>query len=110
MKPVSDKRDKYLRKTYGISLAQYDLLLKGQNGVCVVCLRGPKEGKNLCVDHNHISREIRGLLCNYCNRRIVGRHRDSDLLRRVAAYLDQGTGWFVPVKKKRKKRGKVRRR
>jgi hypothetical protein len=44
------------------------------------------------------------LLCRYCNHRLVGRHRDSRLLRRIADYLDVGTGWFVPEKKKRRRK------
>jgi hypothetical protein len=44
------------------------------------------------------------LLCRYCNHRLVGRHRDSAVLRRIADYLDVGTGWFVPTKKKRRRK------
>jgi hypothetical protein len=59
------------------------------------------------VDHDHFSGEIRGLLCTYCNYRVVGKHRDGELLRRIADYVEQGTGWFVPKKKKTKKRKPV---
>lgn len=105
------KRDAYLIKTYGISLAQFETLLSKQGFVCAVCLKSPKEGKNLCVDHDHKTGEIRGLLCNYCNRRLIGRHRDPNLLRRMSDYVAGGTGFFIPQKKKkkRKRRGKVRR-
>ncbi len=101
------KRDAYLRRTYGITEAQYNLLLSKQGFACAVCSR-PAESfnKNLAVDHNHVTGEIRGLLCAYCNHRLVGRHRDSNLLRRIADYVDQGTGWFVPKKKKKRKKRK----
>lgn len=101
------KRDAYLRRTYGITEAQYNLLLSQQGGGCAVCSR-PAESfnKKLAVDHDHVSKEIRGLLCGYCNHRLVGRHRDPVLLRKLADYVSQGTGWFVPKKKKRRKKRK----
>jgi hypothetical protein len=106
-----DLRDAYLRRVYGISLFQYESLLKKQGDSCAVCLK-PKDTfkTNLAVDHNHVTGEIRGLLCNYCNRRLIGRHRDSSLLLRMADYVAQGTGLFVPAKKKKKRKRRVRHR
>ena len=108
---MSKSREYHLRSKYGITLEQYDALLERQNNACAVCLKDASEFTvNLAVDHNHVTGEVRGLLCNYCNHRVVGRHRDPDLLQRVADYLRQGTDWFVPVKKKRprKTRRKVK--
>jgi len=59
------KRDKYLMDNYGITIEEYELLLQKQNGKCAIC---KKEDKiRLCVDHNHVTNEIRGLLCRNCN-------------------------------------------
>lgn len=100
-------RDNYLKRVYGISLAQYQELLKKQGGGCAICGKTPEqEGRSLSVDHDHKSNFIRGLLCSYDNHRIVGRHRDPDLLRRVADYISQNTGWSVPSKKKKKRKKK----
>lgn len=43
-------------------------MFKAQGGVCAVCEQ-PQLGdiKNLAVDHNHETGEVRGLLCNRCN-------------------------------------------
>jgi hypothetical protein len=102
-----DHRRRRLMATYGITLEQYNELLEKQNHCCAICDRHENEFKSkLCVDHNHITREIRGLLCTYCNHRVVGRHRDGDALRKVADYIDQGTGWFAPKKKRTRKRKK----
>lgn len=100
---TKDKARAYsLMRLYGITLEQYDELLLRQEEKCAACLRHQDEfPTRLAVDHDHKTGEVRGLLCNYCNHRVVGRHRDSSLLRRVADYLDVGTGWFVPPKKKR---------
>lgn len=103
---VKEKARAYsLKRRYGITLEQYDELLVRQDGKCAVCLKEAEEfNVRLAVDHDHKSGEIRGLLCRYCNHRIVGRHRDANLLRRVADYLEIGTGWFVPEKKKRRRK------
>lgn len=100
-------RGKHLRRTYGISVAQYEELLEKQDHCCAICGKhADEEKRSLAVDHNHVTGEIRGLLCGYCNHRLVGRHRDGDLLRRIADYIEQGTGWFVPKKKRPRKRKK----
>lgn len=100
-------RERHLLKTYGITLKQYDDLLKRQNGCCAICQRHHSTfNKNLAVEHNHRNRMIRGLACTYCNRYRIGRNNDSEILRRVADYLEQDTGLQVPVKKKKRKRKK----
>lgn len=100
-----------LKRMYGITVEQYETLLTKQNNSCAICKRHESEFKTrLAVDHNHKTGAIRGLLCNYCNHRVIGRHTDGELLRRMADYIEQETGWFVPPKKRRKKRGKNNRK
>lgn len=101
-----EKRKEYaLIRTYGITYAQYLQLLDKAGGVCQLCGKSPEEnGQALAVDHNHKTGEIRGVLCRYCNHRVVGRHTDPDLLRRMAEYVENTTGWFVPAKKRKRKR------
>lgn len=58
------------------------------------------------MDHRHggpRKGEITGLLCEYDNLRVIGKHTDPDKFERAAAYLRQGTGWFVPVKKRKRR-------
>lgn len=106
----NSKRNNYLLKRFGITEEQYEQLLQKQDGRCAVCFRPHSEFRQrLCVDHDHHSGHVRGLLCTYCNRRIVGRHRKdvgSQLLKAAYEYLTREyPGWIVP-KKKRKKRGR----
>lgn len=63
-----------LKSKYGLSLEDYDRMLKEQNGVCAICLRKETSRSNsrgpidsLKVDHCHITGKIRGLLCSECN-------------------------------------------
>jgi ribosomal protein S14 len=46
-----------------------------QNGRCGICEK-PQSlfRKRLALDHNHKTGQLRGLLCFYCNKRVVGRH------------------------------------
>lgn len=95
-----------LKRIYGISLEEYNELLERQGNSCAVCKRDQSVfGKNLSVDHDHVTGEIRGLLCQHCNHRVVGRHRTPDLLQAAATYL-QGpfTGLIVPKKVRKRKR------
>lgn len=98
-------RERNLLRRYGITLEQYNELLKKQEEKCAMCDRHQDEFKTrLAVDHNHVTGEIRGLLCNYCNHRVVGRHRDPDLILKLYNYLQQTTGWFVPKNNSRKRK------
>lgn len=95
-----------LIRSFGITGEQYLELLEKQGGCCALCKKTPeKEGQRLAVDHDHKTGEVRGILCRYCNHRVIGRHRDEDLLRRMADYIRDGkTGWFVPDRKKKRKK------
>ena len=105
---TAERNRKYaLKARFGITLEQYTEMLEEQNHCCAVCLRHKSEFKtNLAVDHNHETREIRGLLCTHCNHVIIGRNKNDELLRRAGDYLDKGTGLFVPddVKPRRRYR------
>jgi len=107
MADAERSRQSRLMKLYGITIEEYDRMLENQKGCCAICDRDAANFKTrLAVDHNHITGEIRGLLCSYCNHRIIGRHRDAALLRKMADYVDQGTGLFVPKQRPKKRRRK----
>lgn len=90
-------RDKHLRRTFGITLIQYDEMFKAQSGKCKLCGRkewkiiNAKGGKphNLAVDHCHKTGKIRGLLCAACNTAIGHLQDDPKLLHRVILYIEQ---------------------
>lgn len=62
-------RADYLRKTYGITVEQYEQMLSEQGGHCAMCPRtaADQQGRVLAVDHCHTTGRIRGLLCTRCN-------------------------------------------
>lgn len=99
------KRDYMIMYTYGITSEQYQELLKKQNYSCAVCGKHETEfTRKLAIDHDHKTKEIFGLLCNVCNRVLIGKIREPELFLKAAAYLRKGTGWLVPDKKRKKRR------
>jgi hypothetical protein len=90
-------KDTHLQRTFGISLAEYGQMLVAQNGVCAVCGGEEKATRNgkvkaLCVDHDHATGKVRGLLCSECNQ-MIGKAKDSrDILLAAVKYLDKHSG------------------
>lgn len=84
-------RERNWKHLYGITKKDYDSLLTKQNGVCAICKK-PESSKHhgvLCIDHNHITGAIRGLLCNNCNRGL-GLLKDSEkVLKAAVRYLSK---------------------
>jgi Recombination endonuclease VII len=78
------------------SLSNYEGFLKAQNNTCAIC-ENPETSeyrngkiKDLSVDHNHITGEVRGLLCNACNKAIGSLLADSgtELFVKAINYLE----------------------
>lgn len=77
-----------LKREFGITLEQYNIMFTNQNGKCLICLRHQSEFKRaLAVDHNHETGEIRGLLCHKCNTAIGLLHDNIDILNNAIKYL-----------------------
>lgn len=99
------RRDYMIQYTYGITPEQYQELLVKQDYKCATCGKHETEfGRKLAIDHDHKTGEIFGLLCSRCNHSLIGKHRDPDVFLKAAKYLEQGTGWIVPARKKRKRK------
>lgn len=80
-----------LRTKYGLTLEDYDALLKAQGGGCAICNAsspgGPKTSRHFPVDHDHTTGKVRGLLCNPCNKALGVFRDDPTLLLRALAYI-----------------------
>lgn len=76
-----------LKQEFGLTLDQYEQLLRKQNGLCAICHQACKTGRRLAVDHDHNTGEVRGLLCGNCNRGL-GMFNDNVVwLNRAIAYV-----------------------
>jgi len=86
-------RWKNLKKRHGITKEQWMSMYNEQEKVCAICKMTQAErgynGRDLCVDHNHRSGVVRGLLCNGCNRGLGFFEDSAGLLREAANYLER---------------------
>lgn len=80
--------DLRLQKLYNITADIYWMIYAFQGGVCYICRWAKGKTKRLCVDHDHETGEVRGLLCNRCNRMLGFARDDSEFFRRAADYLE----------------------
>lgn len=83
-------RKAQMKRTYGITLDDYDKMVADRGGACDICGCVPTEDthkKSLCVDHDHETGEIRGLLCSACNAAIGLFKDDPAVLSKAIAYL-----------------------
>jgi len=74
-----------LMKKYGITLEDYDRMMKIQGGLCAICNKTNPNGFRLAVDHDHETGQVRGLLCQECNGKLGWFETNID---EVIAYLD----------------------
>lgn len=79
MTPEEIKADKRLQRTYGITLAEYNMRLNEQDGCCAICRRPPVNYR-LNVDHDHAWDRIK----------IVVRKVNDKFLAECAAFPESG--------------------
>jgi hypothetical protein len=86
-------------KKYGLSREEWLAILERQGGVCAICEKVPPNGR-LCTDHQHIPKwkklppaqrkvHVRGLLCAYCNLRLMRKGWTLKKLERGVEYMKQ---------------------
>jgi hypothetical protein len=80
------KHNTHLKKTYGITMDDYDRILKSQNGQCAIC-KGGTSKNHFALDHNHKTGNIRGLLCARCNTGLARFMDNITNLRRAVRYM-----------------------
>ena len=80
-------------RTYGVTPTEYRALYYAQGGRCYVCRKASGRTRRLGVDHNHLTGEVRGLVCTgslnamTCNRLIA--IYGHGMLMRAAAMLSE---------------------
>jgi hypothetical protein len=86
----SQTREQRWQLVYNITAAEYWAIHEYQNGTCYICQRAKGVGrKRLSVDHCHTTGVVRGLLCQKCNRDILGHARDEpEFFERAIKYLN----------------------
>lgn len=84
-------RVKTILKNAGLTLNHLEQLKIEQDNKCAICLK-PAETeryKTLCLDHNHFTNQVRGLLCNTHNRTIGLLKENVDDILKIVSYLQK---------------------
>ena len=68
---------------YGLSRDDHAALVAAHGGSCGICA---KPMGRPCIDHDHVTGKVRGLLCHRCNIRLSG-VEDDGFRQRALAYL-----------------------
>lgn len=83
-------RKAMLKLKFGMTLEEYDLMLTNQQGCCKVCGDHIEDlSKFLAVDHNHITGNVRGLLCNRCNVALGMLREDTNIMKNLIKYVEE---------------------
>ena len=96
-KPLTRKHN--LRSKYDLTEQEYDYLVYVQGNKCAICstIRPGGYGIHWQIDHDHITGEVRGLLCSNCNTALGLLKEDRNVLHKAAEYLDNPPAFRKPT-------------
>ena len=61
----------HLKTKYKLTPEMFNNILCSQGGHCALCSMAPDDKhKNFCVDHDHSTGRVRGILCKFCNSKL----------------------------------------
>lgn len=83
--------DQIRQRRFGLAPGQYEEMLEAQGGRCAICRStetGAAHKTAFAVDHDHRTGQVRGLLCDPCNRGLGLLGDDPVRLVKAAAYLE----------------------
>lgn len=80
------------KSKYGISAEKFMEMVRLQNNKCAICGEEMIGYNNQCVDHNHSTGIIRGLLCNPCNRALGYFKDDIEIIKNAVDYMRRTNG------------------
>ena len=94
-KAAIKRRRNWLMRTFKITPAEYDEMLKSQGGTCAICYQDDPSGRRLAVDHDRsccpgkksCGKCVRALLCGNCNRGIGMFQDDPKVAQAAVDYL-----------------------
>jgi hypothetical protein len=84
-------KNNHLKRKYDITLDDYNKMLLEQDGKCYTCSVKAEDTqrKYLCVDHNHLTGEVRGLLCDLCNTALGLLKENQETIANLSKYLHE---------------------
>lgn len=94
-KSKAKTRLQHVLKFYNLSEEELINKMDKQKGCCEICgdsLVKPDSKRFYTVDHNHITGEARGLLCNECNLAVGNLKEDINIVNSLKSYLEKYNG------------------
>lgn len=85
------KFERYLAEEYGIDTEDWARMYEAQAGLCPGCKRKLTFDRKTHVDHCHVTKRVRGLLCNDCNLLLGNADDNVETLLNLVEYLRPGT-------------------
>lgn len=83
-----------IKRVYGISYERVRQMFIEQDGVCPICSNKFGGKKDMQIDHNHATGQIRQLLCQNCNRGLGIFKENTSTLLNAIKYLKR---WATPI-------------
>lgn len=94
--------EQLLKREYGLTLAEYNAILRRQAHRCAVCRRpetirsrSTGEPRRLAVDHDHVTGRVRGLLCHRCNILVWAFEENHAILGMINRYVEDFRASFL---------------
>lgn len=84
------KRRYNLKAKYSLTETEYGALLRKQQDRCAICgSTDPKDARygKWAIDHDHVTGQVRGLLCSRCNTGIGQLRDDPEIITAAAKYI-----------------------
>lgn len=83
------RKEVHLKNTYGITMDYKIKLREEQDNKCFICEKVFENDKSAYIDHCHITKKVRGLLCHNCNSGL-GYFKDTiNNLKKAIEYLEK---------------------
>lgn len=76
-------RENHWRRAYNLSPTEAEALYTAADNACQIC----KSSTDLCIDHNHSTKKVRGILCRQCNKGLGNLKDDAAILEAAVRYL-----------------------
>lgn len=86
------RKASHIKHKYKLSIEWFQNLIKEQENKCAICridFDGTRTAARPCIDHDHTSGKVRGLLCHRCNTGLGMFKDERELLFAAADYLNQ---------------------
>lgn len=75
------------KSNYNITLEEFKQKLVEQGNKCLGCNKTFTDKGDACLDHNHKTGKVRGILCRNCNWALGHANDDINILKKIIIYL-----------------------